>query len=443
MEEAAIINRLKWIGIAFIIVFPLLFLGAVHITMFSVRILSVRMIVAYCLLIYTLWQGKTDYLPTRGIQMYFAYIAVYIFVNLLNMTAFTISFIKDLVAVHFISCIVIYAFPRLFKTKAAIQGAYAIIVFGFVLNIATTILQYNNSPWGWIISMVINPINPEELQSIQASLGDASEFRRSIITGIMGRAVGNGYFIATMLPVVTYYIWGRLNGKLRLKMLWALVLFVVTMVCIYYVQQRMALVVVLTYLLSITVFRKNSATAKILSATAAVAILVLSFEWIMNFDYSQLGRLSSTEDAVRVNFMSTLSDFISDPQKLLLGFNQDTNAEEHEIFLIIGHNTFTDAFRMGGIFLLITYIVVFYYLCRTLIGIVLFSRREEDFLTMGMAVGCLCFMLYSQTHSTGVQSGSIMFWTLYMLTIQSHRVQYEEIEAKEADEQPEEEVIYL
>lgn len=431
MEETTIIERLKWTGIALLVVFPLLFLGAVHVTLFSVSLFSVRMIVAYSLLMYVLWRGETDYLPTRGMQMYFVYVAIYILVNMLNMTAFNTTFAKDLVAVHFISCIVIFAFPRLFKSEAAVRGAYAIIVLGFMLDIITTILQYNNSPWGWIIGMSINPIRLDELNKIQASLGDASEFRKSIITGIMGRAVGNGYFIATMLPVVTYYVW----DKFKLKTLWALALFAVTTVCIYYVQQRMALAVALAYLLSIVVLKKTSATAKFLAAATAAVILVISLEWIMNFDFSQLGRLASTEDKLRLSFVSTLDRFISEPQKLLLGFNQVTNEEEEEVFLIIGHNTFTDALRMGGLFLLITYIVLFYHLCKTLIGIVLFSRREEDFRTMGMAIGCLCFMLYSQTHSTGVQSGSIMFWVLYMLTIQSHRVRCETIEAEEAAEE--------
>ena len=85
-------------------------------------------------------------------------------------------------------------------------------------------------------------------------------------------------------------------------------------------------------------------------------------------------------------------------------------------------------------FLLLTFIVLFFYLCRTLVEILLFSRREEDYRTMGMAVGCLCYLLYSQTHSTGVQSGSIMFWVMYMLTLQSHRIKYEAIEAEENEE---------
>ena len=427
MEEAKIANYLKWTGIALLVVFPFLFLGGIHIGP-----ISVRMIVAYGLLGYALWRGKTEYLPTRDMKLYFVFIAVYIIVNLLNLTAFQASFIKDLIAVHFICLITIFAFPRLFKTEASVRVAYIVLAFGFLLDAATTILQYKNSPLGWAVGMSINPIDLDELNKIQSSLGDANEFRKAVIAGIMGKAVGNGYFIATMLPVTTYFIW----DKLGLKSLWSLIMFAVAAICIYYIQQRMALAVSVVYLFSIFMLKQVSATTRFLFTAATIAILALFMNDILNYDYSQLGRLTNTEDELRSSTLSVLDDFIRDPRRMLLGYNKIITSEDRNLFLIMGHNTFTDALRLGGIFLLLIYIVLFYFLCKTLFEIILFSRHEEDYRTMGMAIGCLCFMLYSQTHSTGVQSGSIMFWTLYMLTIQSHRVRFEAIEEEmEEDEQ--------
>lgn len=425
MKEQTFTNYLKWTGIAFLVVFPFLFLGSFH-----VGPLSVRMIVAYGLLGYVLWRGKTDYLPTRGMQLYFVYLGVYLFINLLNLTAFSPVFIKDLIAVHLVSCIAIFAFPRLFKTEASIRGAYIVVAFGFLLDVATTFLQYNNSQWGYAIGMFIHPIEQEDLEELQLSIGDANELRKAVIMGIMGKAVGNGYFIATMLPIMTYHIW----DKLGFKTLWSLIMFAVTTICIYYIQQRMALVVFAAYLFSIVLLKHVSATTKILVTIAAIAILAISMNDIQNYDYSKWGRLANTEDELRNSTLSVLDKFLSDPKQTLLGYNQINSEEDKTLFLILGHNTFTDSLRLGGIFLLMTYIVLFFYLCKTLIEIVLFSRQEEDYRTMGMAVGCLCFMLYSQTHSTGVQSGSIMFWTLYMLTIQSHRVKCEALEEKELEE---------
>ena len=69
MEEQPIIDRLKWIGIAMLVVFPLLFLGGFHV----VGPFSARMIVAYGLLVYAMRRGSTDYMPTRGIKMYYVY----------------------------------------------------------------------------------------------------------------------------------------------------------------------------------------------------------------------------------------------------------------------------------------------------------------------------------------------------------------------------------
>ena len=92
------------------------------------------MLVAYGLLAYVLWRGSTDYVPTRGIQMYYVYLAVYILINLLNLTAFNAAFFKDLIAVHFVCCIATFAFPRLFKSDVSIQSAWFVIAFGFLLD---------------------------------------------------------------------------------------------------------------------------------------------------------------------------------------------------------------------------------------------------------------------------------------------------------------------
>lgn len=425
MEEQPIIDRLKWIGIAMLVVFPLLFLGGFHV----VGPFSARMIVAYGLLAYTIWRGSTDYLPTRGIQMYFVFIIVYVVINIFNLTAFEARFIKDLVAIHFVCCIAAFAFPRLFKSELSIQSAWMVIAFGFLLDAVVTILQYNNSPMGWTIGMYLNPIDFEEAEA-RASLGDANEFRKSILAGIMGRATGNGYFIATMLPIVTYFVWDRL----KLKSLWTYAMFALAGICIYYIQQRMALAVAVAYLFSIILLKKTSPTTKILASSIAIIVLAFSLNYLQGLDLSRMGRLASTEDELRSSTFTVLGDFLSDPQKVLLGYNQIASEEDKTMFLILGHNAFTAALRLGGVFLLLTFIVLFFYLCRTLVEILLFSRREDDYRTMGMAVGCFCYLLYSQTHSTGVQSGSIMFWVMYMLTLQSHRIKYEAIEAEENEE---------
>ncbi|MBR6030655.1 MAG: hypothetical protein IKP36_01680 [Bacteroidaceae bacterium] len=425
MEDDSLINKYKWIGISFLVIFSFMFLGGIHIGP-----LSVRMVVAYGLLGYVLWRGKTDYLPTRGMQLYFVYLGVYLFINLLNLTAFSPVFIKDLIAVHLVSCIAIFAFPRLFKTEASIRGAYIVVAFGFLLDAFTTFLQYNNSLLGWTIGMSINPTQQDELGEIQSVLENVEDFRRAILTGIMGNAVSNGYFIATMLPIMTYFIW----DKFKLKTLWSFAMFAVAAICIYFIQQRMALAVAAAYLIAIITLKRTSIVTKIFFSTAAIIVIALYINDIQNYDYSKWGRLVNTEDELRSSTLTVLDSFISNPQRLLLGNNQNVTNEDYYIFHTLGHNTFTDSLRLGGIFLLLTYIVLFFFLCKTLIEIAFFSRCEEDFRTMGMAIGCLCYMLYSQTHSTGVQSGSIMFWTLYMLTIQSHRVRCEAIEEKEIKE---------
>ena len=133
-----------------------------------------------------------------------------------------------------------------------------------------------------------------------------------------------------------------------------------------------------------------------------IIVLAFSLDYLQGLDLSRMGRLASTEDALRSSTLTALGDFLSDPQKVLLGYNQIASEEDKTMFLILGHNAFTAALRLGGVFLLLTFIVLFFYLCRTLVEILLFSRREEDYRTMGMAVGCFCYLLYSQkSNETG------------------------------------------
>ncbi len=432
MEEYSFIERFKWIGIAFFLLFPFLFLGGIH-----VGPLSVRMIVSYGLLFYVLWRGSSDYLPNKAMRMYFAYLLVYIFINIVNLTAFDITFIKQLVAEHFVCCIAIFAFPRVFKTEQSLWAVYVFLVFSFLLDAGVTILQAFNIPLGWIIGMSINPLEIEEMATMQSELGDVEDFQKSFIMGIMGRSVGNGYFIATMLPVVTYHVW----DKFRLKTLWAFFMFAIAGICIYFIQQRMATIVAAAYILAIVFLKRTSILTRLFSVVAIIILFAIYGESLFDFDYSQLGRLFDYNDELRGSTLDVLGEFASEPGRFLLGNNQITNAEERQVFLVLGHNTFTDTFRMGGIFLLITFLILFYHLCKSLIEVFIFSYHEEDFRTMGMAIGCFCFLLYSQTHSTGVQSASIMFWTLYTITIQCYRVKCEEIEGTTEGEEQDEDLV--
>lgn len=410
MKGIKLSEYVKWFGISSLVVSSYMFLGGFH-----VGPLSLRLLVSYGLLGYTLLFAKNEYGTTKGIKMYFVYLAFYVFISILNFKAFKFGFIKDLLVHYFVGCTAIIAFPRLFKTEASIRTAYIVLVLIFLFDAFVTYLQFQNSPLGWAIGMRINPIHLDDLENIQFSVDSGEEFSTSILMGIMGTPVANGYFVATILPIVTCFVW----GKFEPKTIWTVILFIIAGVCIYVIQQRMALVVTAFYLIIIFLFKEKNGISMAFIAIAAIVLIGLS----QSFDFSQIGRLGTIEEGeYRLGTLAVLIDFLSDPGQLLLGYKRVGSFIDLYVFRTMGHNTFLDALRRGGIFLLLVYIVLFFRLCRELVGIVRFSRRVKDYRTLGMALGCLCFLLYSQTHSTGVQSGSIMFWTLFMLTIQSHRV---------------------
>lgn len=427
MEEITFSEQLKWIGISSLVVSSYMFLGGFHIGP-----ISLRLIVSYGLLGYTLWRDSTEYQPTTSIKMYFVYLAFYIFISLLNFNAFEFSFIKNLIAYFIVSCSAIFAFPRFFKTEASIRGAYIVLVAIFLLNAFVTYLQFHNSQLGWAIGMYINPVQIEELEGIRSYIENEDEFQAALLIGVMGNAVANGYFVATMLPIVTYYVWDK-NGH---KIIWNIIMFLIAGFCIYMVQQRMALAIAAFYVFTILVLKERT-TSPIVSFIIATTILILlSIVFFENFDVSDLGRLATIKDnESRFGTLTVLSDFLNDPLQVLFGYNRVGTDIDLYVFHTMGHNSFLDALRRGGIFLLIVYIVLFFRLCRSLVEMVQFSRSVKDYRTLGMALGCLCYLLYSLTHSAGIQSGGIMFWTLFMLTIQSYRVTCETIDAEEAEKE--------
>ena len=427
MEEITLSEYFRWIGLSFLVVSSYMFLGGYH-----VGPLSLRLLVSYGLLGYTLWRGKTDYWPTKGTRMYLFYLEFYIFISLINLNAFNFDFIKNLLVYHFVSCTAIFSFPRFFKTEASIRGAYIVLIAIFLLNAFVTYLQFHNSPLGWEIGMYINPVKIDELENIQSYIDNKGNYQVALLMGIMGNPVTNGYFVATMLPIVTCYVWDNIGRKT----IWTAFMFVIAGVCIFVIQQRMALVVAAFYVFTILMFKERNYSTKVFFIIATIVLAILAIYFFQSFDISDLGRLGTIkEDEARMGTLSVLIDFLDDPRQVLIGYNRVGKEVDQYVFHTLGHNTFLDSLRRGGIFLLLVYVVLFFHLCRSLVDIVQFSHYVKDYRTKGMALGCLCYLFYSLTHSAGVQSGGIMFWTLYMLTIQSHRVTWETIEAKETEDE--------
>lgn len=422
MKGVSLIKRFKWLVIALVVIFPLLSLGGVHFGP-----ISIRLIVAYGLFVYLLIFKRQTIAPTKEAKWYYIFLAVFVFVNLISFRAFSGAFLRKMIAMYLVCCIAIYAFPRVFKTEVSIRSASIVLSITFLFNAVTTYLQYQNSPIGWVLGMTINPVQEEELEVVREQMDEFSEFNISFIPGIMGGAVNNGYFIATMLPIVTFYIWDKF--RFRIRTLWTLGMLAIGAICVYIVQERMALAVFAVYLLSIFLFKKKNAVRILVTMAIVVFAIVFFGDNIQRFDFSQMGRLANDIEDTNYRGMTfpLFADFISDPKQLLIGNSKVRTMEDLVLFRSVGHNTFLDCIRRGGIILFIPFVILFYHICKSLIKFFRFARRNNDYRTMGLAMGCFCYLLYSQTHSHGIQSGAIFFWVFYMLTQQSYRIKYEAI----------------
>lgn len=121
-----------------------------------------------------------------------------------------------------------------------------------LFNSSITILQYLNHPLGWAIGSFMGT----DLDSIETYLQSHSldtVSNAALCSGINGNGVVNGYFLATFFPIMSLFIW---SDKSILRILGYLLL-LISFVSIFCVQQRMAMICAILFLLFVFYLKKK------------------------------------------------------------------------------------------------------------------------------------------------------------------------------------------
>ena len=235
----------------------------------------------------------------------------------------------------------------------------------------------------------------------------------SLVAGAFGFVVTNGYFLATYLSVLTY----RINRQGLLNTFTALFLLLLGGSVIFITQQRMAFlsfVLVSCYIFLYGMKRKYRIPLML------IAVMVLLYYGISNIE---MGRLNTdTNNDTRIRLFEDFFDFIGKGSWLFGGA-----VEFRDTYGKAQHNTFLSAWVLGGIFTFVVFVILYF---KILIGNMktIFSHKSRRFLypfTLCFAVASIIFLLYSVTHSAGVQSGSPMFWVVYSMMCISYTLEKE------------------
>ena len=408
MNRPQLVNRFILI---FVIVFSLLFLRSWHL----IGPISFRNATAIVLFAFAVIRYRKMIL-TSNAKLYFVWVLIYVLLCCINGGIYSGAVITNLVAYHFVSLILLFSLPILLKKKTDLDILAVVFLFLFIFNCILTIMQFFNIEMGWAIGEFISPMKEDKIDELAyVGQGEETMLFHSMANGINGFVVTNGHFVACFLPFATYTLWKKGISNFMLGIL----VLLLALVSIVAIQQRMALVVWLLYVLILAFFR----VGKLAKISIAFLFVVLSI-YITSVDIplEMFGRLSMTDDNRRYMVIDKFMEFISNTSNFMFGHPATEKVADEEMLLTIGHVSILDGMRRGGIICFLLHIYLFFSVLVECIRIIRKSKKVGNYYSVGFAICVILNLMYSLTHSDGITSGSVFLWGSYSLMVVSQRV---------------------
>ena len=372
----------------------------------GVGYITIRNVLALLLLLY--WLFTTPKPKTNTVFVWFIiYLLSHLLMNLINGEIFIFSFWKTFLSYHLVSIAFFLGLLSMIKTKSELRCVISVIIIFTLINCIVTILQFYNNPIAWIIGDFISKTDVGA-EDYLANHHLDTFINAAIAYGIMGNVVVNGYFMASMLPIVTYSIWSK---KIKSRIIGYIVL-AACLYCMFCIQQRMAALCTILFI-SVVLFKKTTRKPLI---WVPIFVIVLGFA-INMIDFSQIdaGRFSiDVDNSARTSLFNQFLQYLGSGDALIGGYDKYCSLYGEQ------HNTFLDVITRDGLIGLPVFVVYFFVSFNYYVG---YAKQKMSILTLCGYAG-LIFMLYSQTHSSGIQSGFSIFWLINLLLILSNRTGY-------------------
>lgn len=313
-----------------------------------------------------------------------------------------VSFWKTMFSYHFVSLLILLGLPLMLRNQKQIDYSIILIYIFFILNSIVSALQFNNSSIGWLIANFLNPIFSSDVEETLSTGG--STLGQSLCAGLLSTSVLNGYFSPTYLPLVTTQIY----GKKTKERIFAYTMILVGSFTIFFIQQRMAIIALGAYLLFLIYKR---IIPKIIILVMLIGSFFIFFgNYDVDFSEDKYGRSFAffENNETRENIFLDIQTYISSEKALFGGFQhyKDTHNDVRQ------HNTFLDVITKDGLFGLIFFVLFFFEVVKYCFKTI---RTSNNKYAVQCAFGVLLYLLYSQTHSSGIQSGIPFFWFLLAL----------------------------
>ncbi len=390
--------------VIYISIFSILFLGSINIGPVSIRNLCIIGLVVFMAMNF-----KAISLDLCG-KLYAIYLATLLLCSIISGQVYNILFYKNFLTNHITCLILILAIPMIIKSISDIRIITRFIISLQILNCFVSILQFYNVPIGWHLGLLVNPGAISNLNDAEYYLADSEKLlSRSIVFGITSFVVANGYYLTVFLPIVSKNL---LCNKVNLKgLIISCIILVISGITIFMVQQRMAFFLLICYLILVLLIQIRKS---ILYKLLFTIILIVTIGLYSNSFDIELGRLAfdSLHADSRMSQITNFLNFLNSE-----GFIWGADLNDSALLYSLGHNTLMDALRRGGFISLLMYLPLFIMAVYKCLYIAIKAQKINSQYSFALSIACLFFIAYSFTHSTGLQSGAVLFWFIYALMI--------------------------
>lgn len=384
----------------FLLVFSVLCGGNLHIIgPFSLRHVSTIILLGLAVVL-----KKRIHIHNWAFPLYLLYICVAIICCVVNGDFLTHAFWQSLYTYHLPCIAIALGLPFLVKDLDHVKLFVWSLIALYVINSIISFFQYTNSELAWAIATRLSGSAEEGAEkAIMYSESADNLLGYSVVTGLFGFVVTNGYFLATYIPIITH----RMYDKKMINKIVSIAFLIFGGIAIFITQQRMAF---LSFILYVGFFLWNGVDRKWLLPTIFIGAIVFSYYGISNIE---MGRLTSdTNYDTRIQLVDYFFDFLGS------GYWAFGGGEAYmKLYDRPQHNTFLSAWVGGGVFSFLVFSFLYFSLFRDCMSKILnLKKRRFNYpYTLSFSVASLIFLFYSLTHSAGVNSGSPMFWIVYTM----------------------------
>lgn len=279
------------------------------------------------------------------------------------------------------------------------------ITISYLLNCILTIGQFFSFPPSWEIGQMANEGLTRELEN-NADIFEYDEglLGRTITAGFTGFVVTNGYFTTCYLSIAHQV------SKVHSKYVLFPITTIVAMAVTYMNQERAAMLLVLLYFLFyVFMYYKPSKLFLLFGG------LLLLFFYCQDaiFNSMEMGRLMEFSDSTRGKLWMDFKQFLSTDQLYFGGLYNYISVYE-----VNQHNCLLAAWTMGGIFTFLSFCLLYFSALQELTCLVINRNfAKTNLIAFSLATSCVLYLLYSLTHSSGLQNDGVMFWLPYTLLL--------------------------